>query len=659
MPPGRLLFPPERMVPWMQTGLNFELDFEIAAIFLMTTFLVVYLLKSHLPIRLNRIFWLLSVSVLAVNLLDVASVLLARLAQDWLDPINYFVNVLLFLTQGWMISLFFVFVLTMSEAPRRMRNLLACLSGAVLAVYLALVVTTPFTHLVFYFEDGLYLFGPWHGIVYFLPLLFLCGSLFVQACGYQKLKRGQQLSLLLFSVLIAGSTFVQAVFFPGKLFIYFFAALGLLITYFSFQSPEYYLDYVTDIFNENGCREVIKDQFLTGRSFAAIVVCPSNLAIACEGMSLEAKNDIHCRFIENLRGTLPRKTCLYQLSNAVCLFAADEKAPPDVLAKNILESLRSKNKLLDTGVLVAHAYTDFAGYEDLDELAQHLQLATTAARHPDVMRCDRALIDQIQREKTVLGALRSAIRTGGISIVYQPIYNVQRNAFCSAEALVRLTDTGKLGPVSPAEFIPLAERENLINALGDLILTKICAFIRAHELWRSGLSCIHVNLSAKQCMQKDLYHRIRTALEEYGIPPGFLNFELTETAMVESPQQLTALMTQLIELGCAFSLDDFGCGMANSDYLFQYPFRQVKLDKSLLWPWLKDHNEKSSILLHAMIGAVHQLGLPLVAEGVEDAAMVSELAGLQVEQLQGYHFARPLPEEQFLQFLQQPPVAAG
>ena len=241
-------------------------------------------------------------------------------------------------------------------------------------------------------------------------------------------------------------------------------------------------------------------------------------------------------------------------------------------------------------------------------------------------------------------------------MVYQPIYNSKEKKFTSAEALIRLKNCGELGFVSPEEFIPLAEEKGLINEIGDRALELVAQMAKEKNLVGSPIKYIEVNLSAIQAVIPHLDKRLERIIDRYGIPASFINLEITETATVNFGATFEKNISSLRALGFSFSMDDFGTGYSNIAQMNRIKYDLVKLDKSLIWPVFETEedgieNEKAEQLLASAISLIKSIGMKIVAEGVETEEMVNYLVEHGVDYLQGYYYSRPIPADQFIQFL--------
>ena len=264
--------------------------------------------------------------------------------------------------------------------------------------------------------------------------------------------------------------------------------------------------------------------------------------------------------------------------------------------------------------------------------------------------------DTIMEEKNKLAKIEAvvqdAIKNDGFDVFYQPIYSNSKKAFVSSEALVRLKDTTTVGFVSPEVFIPISEQNGMIHELGNVVFNKVCKFASEKKLDSFGVHYIEVNLSGAQFMDDHLNEMLSNCVKAHGILPEFINLEITETASIEAASMLEYNMHRLKENNFKFSMDDFGTGYSNLAKIAQSNFDMIKLDKSLIWPCFDPQTEKEArIILESSVEMILKLGKDIVAEGVETKEQAEYLTGLGVEYLQGYYFSRPIPEDQYLEFL--------
>ena len=256
----------------------------------------------------------------------------------------------------------------------------------------------------------------------------------------------------------------------------------------------------------------------------------------------------------------------------------------------------------------------------------------------------------------ILSTIKNSIVNRSFEMYYQPIYAPAEHGFVCSEALIRMRDE-ELGFVSPEEFIPLAESNGMIIEIGEIAFRKVCEFMKSGKAQALGVEYIEVNLSALQCVQDQLADRLMAIMEEYGIDPEQINFEITETAGLANYDVLLRNMKNLISHGVTFSMDDYGTGFSTANYLITLPTDIVKIDKSILWPAME--NQEAFVILRHTVEMLSSLNKKIVVEGVENAEMAKLLIDMNCDYLQGYYYSKPVPEEDYIAFLEKNQQMAG
>lgn len=238
--------------------------------------------------------------------------------------------------------------------------------------------------------------------------------------------------------------------------------------------------------------------------------------------------------------------------------------------------------------------------------------------------------------------LRMALDKRQISVLYQPIVRLEDWAIVGFEALVRWTHP-RLGNVSPGDFIPAAERSGLINELGAYVLqTAATDFAEIARLGGNSIF-VSVNISSRELLRHDIVNDIRNVLKRTGLPASMLRMELTESLVMENPENSSEVLRRIRSLGVGLSMDDFGTGYSSLSYLMRFPFDAIKIDKSFVQA--RDRPERL-VVLRSIIAMAHGLDHRLVAEGVESETDLAELLQLGCEFGQGYLFGEPMPKAQ-------------
>ena len=244
--------------------------------------------------------------------------------------------------------------------------------------------------------------------------------------------------------------------------------------------------------------------------------------------------------------------------------------------------------------------------------------------------------------------LRRAIQANEFELHYQPRIDLLSKRPVGLEALVRWIHPDR-GMVSPGEFIPAAEESGLIVPLGNWVLNEACR--QAVEWQRRGLRAlkISVNLSAAQFKDPGLLEQVRQALQVSGLESTSLEFELTESFLMENADSAIRTLQSLHDMGITISIDDFGTGYSSLAYLKKFPVDTIKIDRSFVKDIEIDPDD--AVIASAVIGLDHNLGHIVVAEGVETEGQVKFLEQHQCDEIQGFFFCRPLPAKDVPGFL--------
>jgi diguanylate cyclase (GGDEF)-like protein/PAS domain S-box-containing protein len=251
--------------------------------------------------------------------------------------------------------------------------------------------------------------------------------------------------------------------------------------------------------------------------------------------------------------------------------------------------------------------------------------------------------DKLVQQRRLGDEMRHSLSAGQFFLEYQPRFDARTGRIRSAEALVRWAHPER-GRISPAEFIPLAERNGLIVPLGDWILRTACATALGWD--EIGVS---VNVSPAQFRDFNLVEKVKACLEETGLPASRLELEITEGVLMDDASRASRVLNELKALGVRLSMDDFGTGYSSLSYLRSFPFDVIKIDRSFIRDLDVGPNGRS--LVQAILGLGRALGLSVTAEGVETDAQLATLISEECDEIQGFLLARPLSEAQFGELL--------
>jgi EAL domain-containing protein (putative c-di-GMP-specific phosphodiesterase class I) len=239
----------------------------------------------------------------------------------------------------------------------------------------------------------------------------------------------------------------------------------------------------------------------------------------------------------------------------------------------------------------------------------------------------------------LLSDLRRAVERGELVLHFQPLVAMETGSCVSVEALLRWQHPVR-GMVPPMSFIPLAEQSGLIREIG---LWTISEALRTCATWPRGGPGVAVNLSMRSLRMPSLVTAVRSALDMWRVPGGALTVEVTESVLMDEPQQVTDLLTALGTIGVRASIDDYGTGYSSLAYLKRLPARELKIDRAFISDMTA--NAQSQVIVRSTIQLAHELGLLVVAEGIEDQATWDQLRSLGCDVAQGFFIARPMPAD--------------
>jgi diguanylate cyclase (GGDEF)-like protein len=354
-----------------------------------------------------------------------------------------------------------------------------------------------------------------------------------------------------------------------------------------------------------------------------------------------------------LRATLRADDTVARLGGDEFAIVLRGAADPDAVAESLLARLREPF-VVDGTTLQVSGSIGLARHPehgaDVETLMQRADIAMYAAK---AASSGHAVFDAGQdnnslRRLRLAADLSGAIERGELRLAYQPKAELRTGRIVGVEALVRWEHPA-LGSLEPAEFVPIAEQTGMIIALTSAVLDAALERVAAWRALGHELS-IAVNLSARSFLDARLADEIPELLAARGLPAGCLELEITESMLMHDPQRAQETLERLAAIGVGLSVDDFGTGFSSLAHLKRLPVDTIKIDKSFVLDMTAD--EADEAIVRSTIELAHNLGLGVVAEGVESAETWVRLAALGCDLAQGYHLARPLPAPGLLALLE-------
>ncbi|VVP17491.1 putative signaling protein [Pseudomonas fluorescens] len=417
-------------------------------------------------------------------------------------------------------------------------------------------------------------------------------------------------------------------------------------------------DPLTGIANRQGFQTLLAARLAEneGRGLALGHLDLDNFRHANDSLGHQAGDRLILQVVARLKSQLEACDRLARLGSDEFALLIDTRRAPERaewMAERITEALSEpywvdgESLLIGSSLGIAHARAQAGA----DPLMWHAHIAMQQAKSTQgcTFHIFNERINRNARSMADLESeLRRALRRDELELHYQPRLNLEDGQIVGLEALVRWRHTER-GLLPPSEFVPLAEQSGLIVPLGYWVISRALRDMQA--LRERGLPALHmaINLSFRQFQDSQLLSTLSRLIAERGVEAQWLEFELTETAVMRRSDLVKQTMDALGRLGVRFSLDDFGTGFSSFVHLNSLPIALLKIDKSFVGGM--EQREENRKLVHAMINLAHNLNLEVVAEGVETPEQLSLLRGFGCNQVQGYLISKPLPLAGLVEYL--------
>ena len=575
-------------------------------------FLIYYLCRPRIPVRMNRTF----LGILLMHTLTVLFNYISTRADEQFAehsiPLLYILNIAFFVFYLLRIYWFYLFttdVLLLKDS--RFRRIPA--AGAVCIISVLITLSSPLTHAVFSMDEAGYHKGFMYNILYICFAFYLVLALWYIFRYRSRLSVYELLSLLGYHVvLLAGN--IARFMFPTVLIMNLFCLMAIIVIYLSFENPDLYLSMKGAAFNLDALIAVLNEK---------------SHSVPCQASVTALRN------AEERRQRIFLPFCIETMDCAA-------------MCEEINERFRHPWIADDTELYLSVAFVQSGSNymeHSTDRIVSTLLAALDNAGQSVVPAGDQPVAEAIQsidEQMDIKKALEKALEEYRVEVFLQPLIDSKSGKVIAAEALARIRDENN-NLIPPGLFIPIAEKNGHINDLGEQVFIRVCRFIRDNNLDALGLSWINVNLSPIQCMSNGLAANFSRILKEYNIPASRIHLEITEQSMVD----YSLIKTQIDGLsssGFRLSLDDYGSGYSNLTRVKRYPFENIKIDMEIVWDYFnaRDH------LLPTLIHAFKEMNFTITAEGIENREMADEFRRIGCDYLQGYYYSKPLPITDFL-----------
>ena len=335
----------------------------------------------------------------------------------------------------------------------------------------------------------------------------------------------------------------------------------------------------------------------------------------------------------------------------IALSQSDDNTNAEKVARDLLNSfqipfsIKEQDIFVNLGIGISYYPANGQDAEILIEQAETAakQIPQEGGSNYCLYKSDMPLI--LQNRLLLEGELRKGLDRGEFELHYQPKLSLESETITGFEALIRWNHPER-GMLFPLDFIPVAEKSEIITLIGDWVLETACQQMKAWLDKGLPVKNVAINLSARQFKQPDLVSNIEKIILGAGIQPEFLELEITETILMENLEAVTSKLKQLSEMGLKISLDDFGTGYSSLRYLNSFPLDNIKIDRS----FVKDiTSEENAAIAKAIVSLAKSFHLKTIAEGVENENQKAIMQAIGCDFIQGYLLSKPIPVEEVSQ----------
>lgn len=622
---------------------------EIFAILLELLVIIFYLINRKNIIKFNIPILLINICILFSIVFDLCSIYLIKYqGLNWNSYVISYLYLINLILVTYLFAIYIISQITFKEKDsKKFLNFGVTITTI---VYIIAIILLPIDVIYKGINDEPYLLGPAVNAAYIgstLILLFDLGLIIAKSANINaRVKKG----IVIYIIICYIATFLQIlidfIIKPNDV-IYFIGiaeAIGSLVIYSLLDNPSVNIDSVSGTMNRNSFNAYVSKMLdhKNDNTLSIFMFEKNNM------ITFDQINDISFKLgdiLKNFEGKV------FKFSDSVFMLLRNNDHNDSLITdfKNLHDKFISKYPEYQNLNYKIFTLSSLFMFKSKDELINSIPFIINdrIQFNNKITYVDNKRIEYIQFRIRISKLVDYSIKHDSIKIEYQPIYNQKEKRFTSAEALLRLVDeSGNI--IYPHAFIDMVESDGRIISLGNLVFKHVCEFISKNNLESLGLRYIEVNLSPTQCAKLDFENDLIEIVKKYNINPHIINIEITENAAAKQKDLIFA-MEHLRDFGFSFSLDDFGTGNSNLNYVTNMPVDIVKFDKNMVDSYFLSQKGRK-IVTHAM-NMIKDLGQEIVFEGVENEYQKKAIEKLPVDYIQGFYFSRPLDEDSFKNLL--------
>lgn len=496
-----------------------------------------------------------------------------------------------------------------------------------------------------YDEQGVvYTYGPAVYVTYFYALIMLPAIILCTFIYKKRMNRNRCTGLRYWITALVVAAIIQFVY-NDLLLVGFATSLGIIVLFVSLENPELQLDRQYGCFNGTALSEYLNQLLERGEQF---VICD----ISLDNVSILKNKSADIAKIRRLGNKVlaknPDVLVFNNLDMNIILIAKDINAIRRLLKDYVKYFSGMSPGGMESMISIMPRGNQINSVDDLLKLFSYCRNQKSMSISNNVLFVTEKDVKEFHLIDGMKSEITAALAEDRVEIFLQPIYDIKAGKYSAAEVLVRIRkQNGEY--LMPSAFIPVAEANGMIIELGKRVVDKTCSFLADGKAVALGLKTVEINLSILQCEQPDLLEDVLAVIARHGIEPNYLCMEVTETASIRSKKLILNNMESFKNIGIRFALDDFGSGQSNFTYLADMPFDILKLDMNLIKSY--QVSERARHVIQAVERMAHEMGLSVVAEGVETKEEFDNMRKCGVDSIQGFYFSKPLPVYEFMDFI--------
>lgn len=493
----------------------------------------------------------------------------------------------------------------------------------------------------------IYTYGPSVVTTYGVAVLFVISTLVTAIRNKNKMNPRRREAVILWMLFWFAAAIIQ--FLNNKLLIVGYAcAIGVMIVYIMLENPEVNLDKRTGLFNQSALFQYLRQFYSNGQGFSAVVFIMEH---SFKSAIQEEEKDFRFAIAQYLINISDAFAFKMDEDEIVLIFNDSmmvESAIAEIQKYAHLYSIQNLNREMTLKWMCIMDNRVVEGESEFFYLIKYVRQNNKEYIENGNVYINEKIVAEMKSRREVENIIIDAIENERIEVFYQPIYSNNDRMFTAAEALVRIRDeNGNIIP--PGVFIDISEENGMILRLGEIVFEHVCEFLEENDLRKYGFHYIEVNLSVVQCAYQQLADEYIDIMKKHNISPDLINLEITESASISAKKTMLDNMTKLIDYGVRFSLDDFGTGQSNLNYIIDMPVDIVKFDRTMSMAYFE--NGKGKFVMDAAMHMIQGMELKIVSEGIETKEQYLEMKRLGIDYIQGYYFSKPLPGMEFLEFI--------